>query len=101
LEQEFPTFDFSLKLLSIINNLRLTENSLALVTQSYHAYLQSKHDSHEGERLASMVNGGIVTDSESDNPEQYIGISDLASKNGNELIMKRRTAIRRHAQKQC
>ena len=42
-----------------------------------------------------MVNGEIVTDSESDNPEQYIGIS----KNGNELIMKRRTAIRRHAQK--
>ena len=45
-----------------------------------------------------MVNGGIITDSESDNPEQYIGISDLASKNGNELVMKQRT---RHAQKQC
>ena len=91
LEQEFPKYDFSLKLSSILNNLKLTEDKLALVMQSYHAYLQSKHDSHEDKRLASMVNGEIVTDSESDNNEQYIGISDLASKNENELIMKRRS----------
>ena len=99
LEQEFPNVDFSSKLLNVISNLGLTEDKLTLVTQSYHAYLQSKQDSYEGERIANMVNGDIVTDSESDNPEQYIGISELASKNGNELIMKRRAIIRRRSQK--
>ena len=48
-----------------------------------------------------MVNGEIVTDSESDNPDEYIGISDLVSESGNKLIMKWRAVIRRQAQKMC
>ena len=98
LEPEFPSFNFSSKLLSTISNLNLTEDELALVTQSYHAYFQSKHASYD-ERIANLVNGEVDTDSESDNPEEYIGISDLVSENGKQLIMKRRAAIRRHAQK--
>ena len=64
----------------------MTEDDLALVTQSYHAYFQSKHASYEDERKANLVNGEVVTDSESDNPEEYIEISDLVSENGNKLI---------------
>ena len=77
----------------------MTEDKLTLISQSYHAFLASQKALYESERVANMVNGEIVTDSESDNPEEYIGITDLLSENGCKLVKKQRAVIRRQAQR--
>lgn len=66
--------------------------------QSREAYDMAEIDAYEEKRLARAVNNEIVTDSESDNPDDYVGISDghLDEKTRN-LIEKKRKAIRRRA----
>lgn len=43
---------------------------------------------YASECMANMVNGEIVTNSESDKPEQYIGINNILSENGCKLVKK-------------
>ena len=61
-----------------------------LVKQSFDAY----HCSEEGDRysntLARILNGDIVSDSESDNRDDYAEIVSLASAKAQQLIAKRR-----------
>ena len=40
-------------------------------------------------REASALNGNIVSDSENDNPDDYIGISSLSSERAKDLIKEK------------
>ena len=52
----------------------------------------------EADRNADAFNGFIVTDSKSENPDQYIGLNDSSSEKAKAIIAKKRKAIRRRAQ---
>ena len=44
------------------------------------------------------MNGFIVTDSESEDPDQHIGLNDTSSERAKAIIAKKRKAIQRRAQ---
>ena len=48
-------------------------------------------ESYEDERMARFINGEIVSESESDNPEDYISLTNEANRS---LILKKRAAIK-------
>ena len=49
----------------------LDGDTLHLVKQSHLAYLAAEEDTYEQDRIARSVNGEIVSESESDDPESY------------------------------
>ena len=55
--------------------------------------------SYEQDRTARSLNGEIISDSESDNPECYVGITDPLSDKAKHLIAKKCAAIRRRARR--
>ena len=57
------------------------------------------NQSCEQERIARSINGEIVSESESDDPEQYIGVKSVSSAAGRKLIHKKRVSIRRRARR--
>ena len=87
-----PSLD---KIFQRASDLGLTDVEYSLTSQSKRAYSATKLPSSEEDRIARSVNGEIVTDSDSDNPEEYLGLSDLLTERGKQLIAKRRAAIRR------
>lgn len=107
-ESDFNWFEFvervSIKEASLeqffldIPNLGFSEKQIQAVVQSHRAFLSSK-SSYE-ERIARSINGEVVSESESDNPEQYVGIKDVMSQRGKAIVKKRRTAIRRRARRE-
>ena len=78
-------------------NLGKEQENLALT--SYRAFLADKCDAYEQERLARTVNGEVVTDSESDNPDDFVGLTSILDEAGKQLISKRRATIKRRAQR--
>jgi len=87
------------KALSLIPKLELKERELSLITQSCQALTAADTANYESERIANMVNGNVVTDSESDDPENYIGIKDLISNNAVTIIAKQRAINKRQKQR--
>ena len=79
-----------------IDECGFSEKDLKHVKQSHDAFLITETD--EQRRLQNAINGDIVTDSESDNPDSYIGL-DLLSKHGQIVIAKKRAAIKRKARR--
>ena len=77
-----------------------TEGEKSLLQQSYRGLIASH--SIEDTRIANMINGDIVTDSESDDPEALVGGSNgstVLSEKAKLAIVKRRAAIKRQAQR--
>lgn len=70
-------------------SLKLTEQEKSLLTSSYAALQVSQSNPHDC-RNASLLNGDIVTDSESDNAEDYVGVHSLVSERAKCLLAKRR-----------
>lgn len=58
------------------------------------AYLQEQRDT-----INSNLAGDICTDSESDDPEAWVGVHDFLSPEGQALIRKHRSIIRRKAKR--
>lgn len=86
-EEQFNTEEFFLEVP------QLDSFTQELIVQSHRA---SKDSSYSEERTERIVNGEIVSESEEDNPEDYIGIlCDV--KSNTELIRKKRMAIKRKA----
>ena len=77
----------------------LTSSEETLLQQSYQAFL-NYYNTHqlEADRNADAFNGFIVTDSESKDPDQYIGLNDSSSEKAKAIIAKKRKAIRRRTQ---
>ena len=74
-------------------------SQLKLIVQSRQAYKAAQCDACGDERAARAINGLIVTDSESDDPEQYVGLHNPLSEQGRSLIAKRRKTIQRRARR--
>ena len=99
LEQEFPNSNICSKVSSMIPVLGLKEDELSLITQSSQAFAEADTTNYELERIANMINGDVVTDSESDDPEQYVGINDPFSSNAVKVIAKQRAINKRQMQR--
>ena len=69
-----------------------------LLHQSYAAY-SIIEDEYEQSRIARIVNGEIVPESDSDDSESYVGISEPLSESGKALIVKKRRAIQRRCKR--
>lgn len=68
-----------------------------LLEQSYHAYYNDSNRRCLADREANALNGLIVTDSESEDPDHYVGSCDLADPKTQAFILKKRQTLRRHA----
>lgn len=75
-----------------------TSSEETLLQQSYQAF-SNYYNTHqlEADRSADALNGFIVTDSESEDPDQYIGLNDTSSEKAKAIIEKKRKAIWRRA----
>ena len=69
---------------------RLSEHDLRLLQQSHSAYLQIEKDDNFQVREAAAFNGDIVSESDSDNPDEFLPGSEAAV-----AIQKKVAAIRR------
>lgn len=69
-----------------------------ILTTSYAAFEASQPDINES-RIADLLSGDIVSDSESDNPEDYVGITSLASENVKKIVARKRKALKRKVQR--
>ena len=69
----------------------------SLVTASHSAYIASSPDRTE-QRVARVLNGDVVTDSESDDPQHYINIDSLASDHANNLIARKKVTCSKNAE---
>lgn len=98
-EIEGDHIEVSEKLYLQISTLGFTDRQLNLINQSKEAFSAARNDAYELERTARIVNGCIVSESESDNPEQYTNIKDPFTEQGRILISKRRQSIRRRARR--
>lgn len=87
-------------ILSEISQLELDAPSLQLLEQSRLAYLAAENDMYEQQHTARALNGEIVSESESDDPESYVMITDPLSEEGKLLIKKKRAAIHRKMKRQ-
>ena len=77
--------------------LDLSNSEKCLIEQSHQAFNLDYSNSHSVEREANALNGLIVTDSESDDPDTYLEVHDLCSAKAQALITKKRKSIRRRA----
>ena len=64
------------------------------LTTSHAAFLASLPDPVQY-RTASMLNGDVVTDSESDNAEDYVGLTSVACEKAKTIITKKRKFLAR------
>lgn len=79
-------------------SLQLTPREKNLLTLSYAAFQASKPSAQDC-RTASLLSGEILSDSESDPAEDYVGLQSLACDQAKCLIAKRRTQNTRRMQR--
>ena len=82
------TFSLSKYLFEKISNLGFSEKDLYFPKQSYTASCVAGGEMYEQIRIARAVNGEIVLESESDDPEAYIGVSKSLDRVGRQLVTK-------------
>ena len=87
------------KIYTKVSQLDLSSDESELIRQSYLAVRAAKADQADDERLACALNGEIVTDSESDDPECYTHLKDPLSEAGKKIVVKQRAAIWSRAQR--
>ena len=87
------------RLFALIDNIDLSDHAIKLIKQSKLAYDSALRDAQEDDRITEQVNGIIVTDSESDNPEDYVRVQSLNPSSNKPLLLKRRKAIRKWARR--
>ena len=89
----------SQSMLESFDKCSVDEHSRCLLKQSYLAFCAAEGDMYDQDRTARIVNGEVVSESESDNPEEYSAIKDPLSIMGKEMITKKRAQIRRRARR--
>ena len=68
-----------------------------MIEESHQAFNLDCRNSHLCERVANVLNGMIVTDSENDDPDACLEIRDLSGIKAQALITQKRKSIRRRA----
>ena len=77
--------------------LHFSDEQLAHIVLSHRAFLATCASTTHEERIARSVNGEIVSDSESEDGEEYYGIKSVHSEAGKALVRKKQLAIKRRA----
>ena len=83
-----------------VSKLKIDTAAFQLLEQSYQAFHAVDTDMYEQDQIARIVNGEIVSESESDDPEKYVGLLNPFSESAKSLVVKRRQQIRRRARRQ-
>lgn len=73
----------------------ITQQDLEALNISRQAFFAARHDGVYEERTARMINGDIVSDSESDDADHFVGVENPLTDVGKQLLKKRREAIKR------
>ena len=69
---------------------------ISLLKQSFNAFSATEKPSPDAARTAAILNGEIVSDSEPDDAEDYVGLTTVATPQAKKLIeMKRKSLVRR------
>ena len=84
------------KCFSAVMKLDLSAKEKELLRQSYNAYSRDLLTRSLHQRKVDALNGLVVSDSDTDDPEQYIGLS-LTSDRLKEVVARRRRSIQRRA----
>ena len=84
-----------------VMKLGLDADALCLCKQSFLAFLAAEGDAYDQDRTARAVNGQIVSESESDDPDSYVVVIDPLSDAGKVLIARKRVAIQRRAKRRA
>ena len=74
--------------------LGLSAGEKSLIEQSHQAFILDHKNSHLADHEANALNS---TDSESDDPNDYLGMHDLSSAKAQALIIKKTKSIRRRS----
>ena len=83
-----------------ILKLEIDAGAFELLEQSYQAYLAVEKDMYDQDRIARCINEEVVSESESGDPESYVGLTDPFSEVAKNLVVKRRDQIQRRARRQ-
>ena len=67
--------------------------SVALLEQSFKAFRASASPSAYLSRMAAALNGEVVSESDSDNADDYVGLLSIASPRAKKIIEKKRKAL--------
>ncbi len=84
---------------SHVLSLPLSSRHKDLVTKSHAAFDAALPNADES-RTAAILNGDIVTDSESDNADEYVGLVSVASKGVKKIVAKKRKSLSRRVRRQ-
>ncbi len=68
----------------------LTEDEEKQVEESRQSFLLYQRDRIETDRMVDMLQGTVCSDSESDNPDEWIDVPDIHAEAGKKLIQKTR-----------
>ena len=77
----------------------LTEDEEKQVEESRQSFLLYQRDRIENDRTVNMLQGTVCSDSESDNPDEWIDVPDIRAEAGKKLIQKTRRSIRQKAKR--
>jgi hypothetical protein len=69
------------------------------VEESRQSFLLYQRDRIENDRAVDMLQGTVCSDSESDNPDEWIDVPDIRAEAGKKLIQKTRRSIRQKAKR--
>ena len=83
-----------------ISKLEIDAGAFELLEQFYQAYFAVEKDMYDQDRIARCINEEVVSESESDDPESYVGLSDPFSEVAKSLVVKRRDQIQQRARRQ-
>lgn len=85
---DIPWWDISsaLEKFFLQTPLGFSKEQLELIVQSHHTFTAARSACYEQKRMARSE---IVSESESDNPEQYIGVKSALSKAGKKVVQKK------------
>ena len=99
LESDPSTVDLPLmkKVFDTISELGLSDEEVNLTNQSYYAFLAAESDQAEDRQRARALNGEVVSECESDDPEAYLSTTNPLSIASRRLVAKKRTAVKRRA----
>ena len=82
-----------------VPHLNLTKHQIEQTVLSHRAFKAAESESYKQGRITKSVNGQVVSDSESDDAEQYVGLQSIASTAGRELVRKKCRTIRRRCRR--
>ena len=80
-------------------HLELTQKQMELTVHSHRAFVAATSASYEEDRNARVINGEVVSESESEDSQEFDGVKRVIDQAGKSLVRKRRMAIKRRARR--